>query len=229
LYEAKRAAHPDVHCFPSSVDKEHFRRARVEAGDDLADQAFIPKPRIGFFGVIDERLDCELLEAVADVRPDWNFVMIGPVVKIPPEILPRRPNIHWLGQKPYSVLPDYLRHWNVGFMPFARNEATRYISPTKTPEFLAAGLRVVSTPIPDVERDYGDAGLVTIADTPDAAVQAIEALLTEPKEAWLARVDLRLERSSWDATWADMRSHMQSRLDKTATALGFRRRAPASS
>ncbi|CAO4194065.1 glycosyltransferase [Methylorubrum extorquens] len=168
----------------------------------------IPRPRLGFFGVIDERLDRDLLAAVADLRPDWHFVMIGPVVKIDPASLPQRPNIHWLGPKTYAELPDYLRHWDLGLMPFALNEATRFISPTKTPEFLAAGLRVVSTPIVDVLRDYGEAGLVAVAETPEAVVLSAEALLFQPKDAWLEAVDQRLATHSWDRTWAAMQALM---------------------
>ena len=122
---------------------------------DPADQADIPHPRLGFFGVIDERMDSSS-SAERRLRPDWQFVMLGPVVKIDPADLPRLPNIHWLGGKTYDELPAYLAGWDVGFMPFALNEATRYISPTKTPEFLAAGMPVVSTPITDVVRPYGE-------------------------------------------------------------------------
>ncbi|GJD66699.1 glycosyltransferase [Methylobacterium frigidaeris] len=211
LYEAKRGAHPSIHCFPSSVDAAHFARAR-EAGPDPDDQAAIPHPRIGFFGVIDERLDRELLAATASLRPDWHFVMIGPVVKIEPESLPHRENIHWLGPKPYGALPDYLRHWDLGLMPFALNEATRFISPTKTPEFLAAGLRVISTPIVDVLRDYGEAGLVAIAETPASVALSIEALHAEPPEAWRERVDRHLAHNSWDRTWDAMHALLREGL-----------------
>ncbi len=218
LYEAKRGAHPSVHCFPSSVDAAHFRQARDAARPDPGDQAAIPHPRIGFFGVIDERLDRDLLGALADLRPDWQVVMIGPVVKIDPESLPRRANIHWLGSKPYAALPDYLRHWDLGLMPFARNEATRFISPTKTPEFLAAGLRVVSTPILDVLRDYGEAGLVAIADSPRSVALSIEALLAQPRQAWLERVDRHLAGGSWDRTYEAMHALMRAGLRRREAA-----------
>lgn len=211
LYEAKRGAHPSIHCFPSSVDAAHFARAR-EAGPDPDDQAAIPHPRIGFFGVIDERLDRDLLAATADLKPDWHFVMIGPVVKIEPESLPHRENIHWLGPKPYGALPDYLRHWDLGLMPFALNEATRFISPTKTPEFLAAGLRVISTPIVDVLRDYGEVGLVAIAETSASVALSIEALHAEPLAAWRDRVDRHLAHNSWDRTWDAMHALLRDGL-----------------
>src|SRR5215204_3870526 len=165
LYEAKRNRHANVHGLPSSIDFDHFSKARRMRDAEPADQAAIPHPRLGFFGVIDERMDIDLVAAVADLRPDWHLVMIGPVVKIDPATLPQRANIHWLGGKSYSDLPRYLSGWDVGFMPFALNESTRFISPTKTPEFLAAGVPVVSTPITDVVRPYGEKGLVEIAKT----------------------------------------------------------------
>lgn len=212
LYEAKRKSHANIHCFPSSVDTRHFHRARCRNLPDPADQSTLPRPRLGFFGVIDERFDRDFLTDLADLRPDWQWVMIGPVVKIDPASLPQRPNIHWLGPKSYAELPDYLSHWDVGLMPFALNESTRFISPTKTPEFLAAGLPVISTPIVDVVRSYGDEGLVEIADTPVIAVLTAEALMARPKERWLEQVDGRLAANSWDQTWDAMRALIANRL-----------------
>nr|MDQ3805554.1 glycosyltransferase family 1 protein [Acidobacteriota bacterium] len=178
LYEAKREQHPEVYAFPSSIDRAHFAQARETAADP-PDQADIPHPRLGFFGVVDERLDIELLDAVAAARPHWQFVIIGPVVKIDPETLPRRQNIHYLGAKQYQELPSYIAGWDVATLLFAMNDSTRFISPTKTPEYLAAGKPVVSTPIRDVVRPYGEAGLVRIAATPAEFVAAAEAALSE--------------------------------------------------
>jgi UDP-galactopyranose mutase len=207
LYEAKRNRHPRVSCFPSSIDAAHFAAARAQQPAP-ADQQGIPGPRIGFFGVVDERMDTDLVGALAATRPDWSFVMIGPVVKIDPEGLPRPPNIHWLGPKRYAELPRYLAGWNAGFMPFARNESTRFISPTKTPEFLAAGLPVVSTPITDVVRDWGPRdgaeGLVEIAAEAEGFAAALQRVLEQPRATWLKRVDRRLSLLSWDRTWAEM-------------------------
>jgi UDP-galactopyranose mutase len=204
LWEAKRHRHPRVHPFPSSVDVPHFARAR-QVRRDPADQARIPGPRVGFFGVVDERMDLELVEGVARARPDWQLLVIGPVVKIDPAALPRLPNVHWLGSKSYEDLPAYLSGWDVAIMPFARNEATRFISPTKTPEYLAAGRPVVSTSIRDVVRPYGDEGLVRIADDVRGFVDAIEQSLRHDRGAWLPRVDAFLANTSWDATFAGMR------------------------
>jgi len=207
LYAAKRHRHNNIHPFPSSIDVAHFGRARNGCTEPL-DQLGLPRPRIGFFGVIDERLDIRLLEGIADRKPEWQLIMLGPVVKIDPATLPRRNNISWLGMKSYQDLPHYLASWDIGMMPFARNEATRFISPTKTPEFLAAGLPVVSTSIPDVVSAYGDEGLVEIADTAETFVEACERVLKAPRELWLRRVDARLKQNSWDRTWSEMQHRM---------------------
>jgi hypothetical protein len=217
LFEAKRGRHHAIHAFPSSIDAAHFGAARTRPAEP-ADLAVIARPRLGFFGVIDERMDVDLVGACADLRPDWQFVMLGPIVKIDPARLPQRANIHWLGGKSYAGLPDYLGGWDVGIMPFAINEATRYISPTKTPEFLAAGVRVVSTPIRDVIRPYGERGLVAIASTPGAFVAAAERMMQEPRGPWLERVDAFLSGMSWDRTFADMRRLMLEALAASAVA-----------
>ena len=212
LYEAKREQHRDAHVFPSSIDKAHFGRAR-EAMAEPADQAGIAEPRIGFFGVVDERLDIDLLGQLAAGHPDWQFVIIGPVVKIDPATLPRPANVHYLGGKDYQELPAYLRGWNVATLLFADNESTKFISPTKTPEYLAAGIPVVSTPIRDVVRPYGDLHLVQIAADADAFGRAIETALTQREDAdWRRRTDEYLATISWDQTWQNMVDLMQERL-----------------
>jgi UDP-galactopyranose mutase len=205
LYAAKKGRHPNIHAIPSSIDRAHFARARLSTPTPT-DQAGIGGPRIGFFGVVDERFDIELLRAVAEHRSEWSFVILGPVVKIDPAHLPRRPNIHYLGMKKYAELPAYLAGWDVAMLPFARNESTRFISPTKTPEYLAAGCPVVSTSIRDVVRPYGEEHLVKIADTPDEFSGAIDGLLNmgPEKGAWLDRVDRRLRTMSWAKTQAQM-------------------------
>jgi len=206
LYEAKRDRHENVHCFSSSVDRTHFIKAR--AGQfEPGDQEDLPRPRLGFYGVIDERFDTALLDKVAERRPDWSFVMLGPVVKISEEDLPRRPNIHYLGSKTYDELPAYLSGWDVALMPFAMNESTEFISPTKTPEYLAGGKPVVSTPIRDVVRHYGHLEGVGIAETPEAFVDACERALklsADRESGWLAEADLLLSATSWDTTQARM-------------------------
>jgi len=157
--------------------------------------------------VIDERFDTELLDKVAEMRPHWSFVMVGPVVKISEDDLPRRPNIHYLGSKTYGELPAYLSGWDVALMPFAMNESTEFISPTKTPEYLAGGKPVVSTPIKDVVRHYGQLEGVEIAATAEEFVDACERALKltrNPESGWLAEADLMLSATSWDTTQARM-------------------------
>lgn len=214
LYEAKTKQHPSAHAFPSSIDKAHFGQART-AAPEPADQAGIPHPRIGFFGVVDERLDIELVRELAAARPEWQFVIIGPVVKIDPATLPKGENIHYLGGKDYQELPAYLRGWDVATLLFADNESTKFISPTKTPEYLAAGRPVVSTPIRDVVRPYGELGLVHIAADAPAFEAAIEkALQDEADPTWLKRVDQYLGTISWDQNWQGMVDLMQAELQK---------------
>ena len=212
LYEAKRAWHANIHPFPSSVDRPHFARARaLPAAEAPADQAGLPQPRFGYYGVIDERMDLELLAALADAHPEWAIVMVGPVVKVSPEDLPQRANIHWLGGKTYAELPAYLAGWDVAIAPFAINEATRFISPTKTPEYLAGGKPVVSTAIVDVKRHYGELGAVKVAETREGFVCACEEALLlaqtgrdKTGEAWLPQVDAALSQLSWDTTFERM-------------------------
>lgn len=213
LYEAKRSRHSNVHVFPSSIDAAHFGRARL-GGEEPADQAPLPYPRLGFAGVIDERMDLELLATLADAHPEWSLVIIGPVVKIDEADLPRRANIHYLGGRPYPALPDYMAGWDVALMPFAINEATRFISPTKTPEYLAAGCPVVSTPITDVVRHYGALAGVTIADTPAAFVAACEAAmaLRAAGNDWRDEADRQLSRGSWSSTALEMTALIEAEI-----------------
>lgn len=203
LYEKKREQHESVFCFPSSIDVKHFARA-LEITDEPTDQVEIPRPRIGFFGVIDERTDIQLLREIAKLRPDWHFVMIGPVVKIGEDDLPRHPNIHYLGGKSYDELPGYIAGWDVAMMPFAINESTQFISPTKTPEYLAAGRPVVSTPIRDVVRPYGESGLVRIAAKAEEFVEAIQRSMDEESTERREKASEFLASMSWDKTYKEM-------------------------
>lgn len=211
LFEAKQHLHDNIHAIPSSVDASFFNRAR-EPQAEPSDQASIPHPRIGFFGVIDERLDITLLSACAAAQPDWHFVLVGPVVKIDPGTLPVSDNLHYLGAKPYGSLPEYIAGWSVAILPFARNAATQFISPTKTPEYLAAGRPVVSTSIRDVVTPYGEAGLAAIADTPTDFMAAIAVALKTPATTTHVAADRFLEGRSWDATWERVNHLLQATL-----------------
>jgi UDP-galactopyranose mutase len=149
-------------------------------------------------------MDITLLGEIADLKPEWSFIMIGPVVKIDEADLPRAENIYYLGGKSYEELPGYIAGWDVAMMPFAMNESTRFISPTKTPEYLAAGRPVVSTPIRDVVRPYGNEGLVHIAESPEEFVAAIQSALDEDADDRRRRVDEFLKNMSWDGTFDAM-------------------------
>ena len=204
LQAARQARRPDAHCLPSAVDVEHFASpGSAKDAEAVAAKAFhadVPGPRLGYMGVIDERIDLELVDALAARRPEWSIVMVGPVVKIDPASLPRRANIHWFGMAAYSMLPRLLSHWHIALMPFALNEATRFISPTKTLEYLASGLPVVSTAVPDVVSLYGH--VVQVAQGVAGFEAAIDALLGArgpvPGHADHARLSL-LDASTWDA------------------------------
>jgi hypothetical protein len=214
LYEAKKHLHHNIYPFPSSIDKAHFAKAR-EIKNDPADQSHIAHPRFGFYGVVDERFDIELLEKVATAKSSWQFVIIGPVVKIDPATLPKNSNIHYLGGKDYKELPHYLGGWDVATMPFALNESTKYISPTKTPEYLSGGKPVISTSIRDVVKPYGENNLVHIADTAEDFIKAGETILAEKNNTeWLNKVDAFLANNSWDNTWKSMYDLIQTTKNK---------------
>ena len=226
LYEARKGRHPNLHCLPSAVDAAHFAPASLDAASPQGRQAAdlhrgLPRPRLGFFGVIDERLDLELVAGIADRRPDWQVVMVGPVVKIDPATLPRRPNIRWLGMQRYEALPHLVSCWDVCLLPFALNEATRFISPTKTLEYLAAGKPTISTPIHDVVSLYGAA--VRVASTADDFVAEAEAALAQSDadhRDWAVRAQALVEGCSWDGTAATiarlLKQYVPAALDAPA-------------
>lgn len=203
LHRAKQSRHPNVHCFPSSVDAAHFR-LRDPVGNEVSeaeDQAELPHPRLGFYGVIDERLDLGIVDRLAEAHPEWQIVLVGPVVKIDPASLPRRTNIHYFGQRSYEELPRYLAGWDVCLLPFARNDATRFISPTKTLEYMAAELPIVSTPITDVAEPYGT--IVRLGGSPEEFVSACEAAMdSSPEDRAFRTEQMRqvLAGTSWDVT-----------------------------
>ncbi len=213
LYEAKKNLHKNIHPFPSSIDKAHFQSARIKETEP-ADQFNIPHPRFGFYGVIDERFHISLIDQLSSLRPEWQFIFIGPIIKIDPATLPVKENVHYLGSKTYQELPIYLSGWDVAILPFELNESTRYISPTKTPEYLAGGKPVISTSIRDVVSPYGDMGLVQIADTAGEFIDAAERIFYEKdKTKWRAKVDKYLDGLSWNKTWHNMTALIEEALE----------------
>lgn len=204
MVTSRRGLRPTVHLFPGTVDVEHFAGAR-EASAVPADLAEIPRPRLGVVGALDPRLDLDLLADVADLRRDFHLVLLGRLVGLDASQLPQRPNIHYLGERPYAQLPAYLSGCDVTLLPYARTTAARRIHPTRALEYLAAGKPVVATPARDVVHPYGVQGLVAIADLPEDFVVAVECeLRRDDRRRWLQRVDAFLRESSWDRTWQEM-------------------------
>ncbi|AXA90743.1 glycosyltransferase family 1 protein [Massilia sp. YMA4] len=219
LYEAKRTRHANAHCFSSSVDAQHFAHA-LERADSHPDQADIPHPRLGFYGVIDERLDTDLVAQVADANPDWHVVLVGPVVKIDPAQLPQRPNLHYLGQRSYDELPKFLAGWDVCLMPFALNEATRFISPTKVLEYMAAELPIVSTAIRDVEQPYSH--VVAIGHTPEEFIAHCKAALAQTPEQSAQMVE-KMRKVVANTSWENTASRMRALIDGTTPSRKYAR------
>ncbi len=218
LYQAKKHLHHNIHPFPSSIDKSHFLSARRSIKDPV-DQLAIPHPRFGFYGVIDERFHISLIDQLSALHPDWHFILLGPVVKIDPVLLPKKENIHYLGSKNYKELPSYLSNWDVAILPFELNESTKYISPTKTPEYLAGGKPVISTSITDVVTPYGKLGLVHIADNANEFINAAEKIFqNKDKEKWSKNVDEFLADISWNKTWKSMSKLIDEAIEKNINA-----------
>lgn len=197
LYESKSKQRKNVHCFPSSVDMVHFKKATdtIEIPEDLKE---IQKPRIGYIGVIDERIDMNLLAKTAELMPEYSFVMIGPLAKIGEDDLAKAENIHYLGMKSYNELPNYLAGLDYTMMPFALNDATRFISPTKTLEYMAAEKPIISTAIKDVVSQYSDC--VKIVDSAEQFKDAIKAIENDKQKSFLPLYKKVLDTTSWDHT-----------------------------
>lgn len=220
LYESRKDRHDNVHLFPSGVDVAHFAQAQDAATPPSEQLAGIPGPRLGYVGVIDERIDLPLLEKLADEHPEWSLIMVGPIAKIEESALPERPNIHYLGKQPYEALPSLLKGFDVCLMLFALNEATRHISPTKTLEYMAANKPIVTSSVPDVVASWGD--VVWIADGPEAFARAIDAALHETDEACRqrqARAEAHLRWSSWDGIAASMVALIDTELEQAQNRL----------
>jgi len=214
-FQASRHLHPNVYLFPHAVDVEHFTRARSTQAEP-ADQALIPHPRVGFWGTVDERMHFALLDSVARLLPHIHFVMIGAMEHASRYRTAHRPNVHWLGERPYTELPAYVAGWDAAILPYARNEATRFLSPAQIPEFLAAGRRVVSTTLRDVQHPYGASGLVAMADTPEEFAAAIESARRDHSGSWRATADRYLKALSWQSTWGDIEHLVNALLERRA-------------
>lgn len=206
LYQEKSRHHSTVHFHGCGVDAGHFGRARVASTTVPEAIAHLPGRVLGYVGVIDERLDYGLIEALARRFPDASIAMAGPVVKVDPAELPRLPNIHWLGQQPYDLLPALVKGFDVCLMPFALNDATRYINPTKTLEYMATGKPIVSTAVADVVRNFTP--VVDVAHSVEAFLDAVERAAVAPDPALLREGIARAMAASWDSTVSTMRQEL---------------------
>lgn len=200
IYESRRHQHSNIHCIPSSVDARHFARALLDETPEADDQKCLRRPILGYFGVIDERMDLDVLTAMAQSHPEWTIVLLGPIVKIKPENLPRFKNLHYLGQRRYESLPAYIKGWDVALIPFAMNDATRFISPTKVLEYMAAELPIVSAPIHDLQQFRST---ILFGATPTEFVTQCERALMaseSTKKSWATEMRTIVRWTSWDET-----------------------------
>ena len=224
LSRAKSRIHNNVHFFGCGVDVDHFSRARSEELALAPELVKLGRKVMGYFGVIDERLDYDLLRILAARNPDADLVMVGPVVKVDPAELPQAANIHWLGQRQYAELPSYVKGFDVCLMPFALNEATEYINPTKTLEYMAAGKPIVSTAVSDVVHNFTP--VVAVADSREEFVNAVRHALVSPDLAMIARGIEQARANTWESIVARMdrilREALRVREDRARKVAGER-------
>ena len=214
MYLNKSRKNENCHFFGCGVDTAHFGQARAEDTPVPPDIDFMPRPILGWFGVIDERVDYPLLDKLAEVHPDWSIAMIGPVVKIDPSLLPHRPNLYWLGGRDYRVLPNYCKAFNVCLMPFAINDATQYINPTKALEYMGTARPIVSTPVTDVVRNFGS--VVKIGHTHAEFIKACEESIAKPDSAAIEAGLAMAEQNTWHTIVNKMLSLLHQAVDKRA-------------
>jgi glycosyltransferase involved in cell wall biosynthesis len=194
----KKKKHHNVHFFGCGVEVDHFGLAQDPSTTVPPDIDFMSRPVLGWFGVVDERVDYNMVGEMARLRPNWSFAMVGPVVKVDPNLLPHFPNLYWLGQRDYSVLPNYCRAFDICMMPFALNAATEYINPTKALEYFATGRPVISTPVKDVVRQYSD--MVDIVKTAEEFIAAADRVLLDPPVDRIQRCLEKARQSGWEST-----------------------------
>jgi glycosyltransferase involved in cell wall biosynthesis len=224
LFQSKSRYHSNVHFYGCGVDAEHFSKARLPETAVPAEVGRLPRPVFGYFGVIDERLDYALLAQIAHEMPDASIVMVGPFAKVEQQSLPHLPNIHWLGQRAYTDLPALVKSFDVCLMPFALNEATQYINPTKTLEYMAAGKPVVSTAVPDVLHHFTP--IVDVAQTAEDFIAAIQSAARSPRADLIEQGIDRANRASWDSIVSAMRRHMLDSVRSRSNARAWQSAFP---
>ena len=210
LFEAKSRFHDNCHFYGCGVEAEHFGKACADTTVVPQDLAKLGRPVLGFFGVVDERMDLELVARLAEGNPSWSIAVVGPVVKVEPGSLPQRPNLHWFGQRSYGDLPSWCKGFDVCLMPFALNEATEFINPTKALEYMATGRPIVSTAIEDVVRNFGS--VVKVARSHEEFIEYCHAVLKNPDQAAISRGLKMVKQNSWDAIVERMEEHVRDAL-----------------
>jgi glycosyltransferase involved in cell wall biosynthesis len=201
LGEKKRKQHDNVHTFGCGVEFSHFNKAQDPTTPIPPDIDFMHRPVLGWFGVVDERVDYAMVGEMARMRPDWSFAMVGPVVKVDPNLLPHSPNLFWLGGRDYQQLPNYCAAFDVNMMCFAINAATQYINPTKGLEYMATGKPIVGTHVRDVVKQWSD--IVFLAKGAEEFVAAAQKALdrSNPDRNDRVRKGLELaQQCSWEST-----------------------------
>jgi len=202
--------------FGTGVDIQHFGTALSEnlpIAPEIA--AFNGAPVLGYFGVVDERIDYELLAKLADARADWHIVMVGPACKVDPNDFPKRANLHFLGARPYAQLPALTKGFTVALMPFALNAATEYINPTKALEYMAAGRPVVSTALDEVKMNFGS--VAQVAKTHDEFIKFCAREAAAPSRTRIARGLKLAADNTWEANIARMEQHIADVLAPATT------------
>lgn len=211
IHKAKRLVNTNCHCYGCGVDVKHFGRAAAASTSIPDDLSALPGPRLGYFGVVDERMDYELVAALADAHPEWSVVIIGPWTKVDPGTFPQRANLHWFGGRDYQQLPNYVKGFDVCLMPFAINEATEFINPTKALEYMAAARPIVSTAIEDVVLQFSD--VVHVAHNRDGFIQACEEAVQRPDQQRIARGRELASGNSWEEIVDRLEGHIEDALE----------------
>jgi beta-glucosidase/6-phospho-beta-glucosidase/beta-galactosidase len=212
LGEKKRKQHDNVHVFGCGVEFDHFNAAASTTTIIPPDIDFMTRPILGWFGVVDERVDYAMVGEMARMRPEWSFAMVGPVVKVDPNLLPHSPNLFWMGARDYQQLPNYVAAFDVCMMCFAMNASTQFINPTKGLEYMATGKPVIGTPVRDVVRQWSD--IVHIARTAEEFVAIAEKALNEPDNDRINRGLELAKKSSWENTVDVMQQLIKEAIGK---------------
>lgn len=210
LWESKKLSNDNCHFYGCGVEVDHFARARAAETRVPEDLANIPKPVLGYFGVVDERMDYDLVAKLADANPNWSIAIVGPVMKVDPNSLPKRPNLYWLGQRQYADLPGFCKGFNVCLMPFALNESTEFINPTKALEYMASGREIISTAVPDVISNFSQ--VVKVGYSHDEFIALCRRAVEQPDTEAVERGLEMASQNTWEMIVSKLESHIEAAL-----------------